>query len=199
MTTRQRFLKTVYPAFSFANRVFNRNTGIFASDKPALRSFYHLKAHTNDGHEFDFNELRDKKVLIVNTASDCGYTPQYADLEALYQQKKGSLEILAFPANDFKEQEHHDDKHIAEFCNKHYGITFPLMRKSKVVIHSTQNPVFDWLTDKEQNGWNTNEPSWNFCKYLINEQGNLTHFFESSESPLGKNIMRALERKTGNR
>ena len=195
MTTRQRVLKTVYPVFSIVNRVLNRNKGIFSSDKSANQSFYQLRSVLTGGNEFDFNELRDKKVLIVNTASDCGYTPQYAELEILYQQKKGSLEILAFPANDFMEQEHYEDKHIAAFCSKNYGITFPLMRKSKVVIHSTQNPVFDWLTDKEKNGWNTNQPTWNFCKYLINEEGNLTHFFESSESPLGPNIGKALERK----
>ena len=194
MTTKQQFLKLVYPLFAFLTRIFNKNAGIFSSSKPAVKSFYTLKAVMNNGEEFDFCQLQNKKVLIVNTASDCGYTPQYASLEKLYALKKDDLEILAFPANDFKEQEHHDDSSIAEFCKKNYGISFPLMRKSKVVIHSSQNEVFEWLTNKDQNGWNENQPTWNFCKYLVDEEGNLTHFFESSESPLGKNILAALEK-----
>ena len=195
MTTRQRFLKILYPLLKFLNRIFHSNAGIFSSDKPALRSFYSLKSVLNNGEEFDFNKLRNKKVLIVNTASDCGYTPQYHDLEKLYEKEKGALEILAFPANDFKDQENRDDKNIADFCKKNYGISFPLMRKSKVLIHSTQSSVYEWLTDKDQNGWNINEPTWNFCKYLVDENGNLTHFFESAEAPMGKNILSAVGRK----
>jgi glutathione peroxidase len=193
MTTRQRFLKFVYPLFAFLNRIFKKNADIFSSDKVAKVSFYTLKSILNNGKEFDFAQLKNKKVLIVNTASDCGFTAQYDDLEKLFELKKDTLEILAFPANDFQKQENRDDHSIAEFCKNNYGITFPLMRKSKVVIHSTQNEVYDWLTDKDKNGWNTNEPSWNFCKYLINEKGNLTHFFEAAEPPLGKNILAALE------
>ncbi len=193
MTVKQRFLKTVYPIFAFFTRVFHINKGIFASNEPAKQSFYSLVSSFNHGEEFSFEKLKNKKVLIVNTASDCGYTAQYEELEELYHLKKDSLEILAFPANDFQKQESKDDHAIAEFCKHNYGITFPLMKKSKVVIHSSQNPVYDWLTDKEKNGWNSNEPSWNFCKYLVNEQGNLTHFFESSEAPMGKNILAAIE------
>ena len=193
MTTRQKFLKFVYPLFAFLNRIFKKNADIFSSHKQAKESFYNLKAILNNGSEFDFAQLKNKKVLIVNTASDCGFTAQYEDLEKLFEQKKDKLEILAFPANDFKKQENKDDHAIAEFCKHNYGITFPLMRKSKVVIHSSQNKVYDWLTDKDKNGWNSNEPSWNFCKYLINEKGNLTHFFEAAEPPLGKNILAAIE------
>ena len=193
MTPKQQFLKVIYPSFAFFARIFKINKGIFVSDKPAVQSFYSLESTLNNGTEFDFSQLKNKKVLIVNTASDCGYTAQYEDLEKLYHLKKDKLEILAFPANDFQKQESKDDHAIAEFCKTNYGITFPLMKKSKVVIHSAQNPVYDWLTDKDKNGWNSNEPSWNFCKYLINEKGNLTHFFESSEAPMGKNILAAIE------
>ena len=193
MTTRQQFLKFVYPFFAFLNRIFKKNLAIFSSDKKAKEPFYNLKATLNNGHEFDFTQLKNKKVLIVNTASDCGFTAQYDDLEKLYELKKDKLEILAFPANDFQKQENKDDQAIAEFCKHNFGITFPLMRKSKVVVHSTQNKVYDWLTDKDKNGWNTNEPSWNFCKYLVDENGNLTHFFEAAEPPLGKNILAAIE------
>jgi len=195
MTVRQRFLKIVYPLFRFLNRLFNRKSNFFSSSKPAVRSFYDLKAIMNNGEEFHFSTLRNKKVLIVNTASDCGFTPQYEALEELYEKEKSHLEILAFPANDFKKQENHDDSEISAFCKKHYGITFPLMRKSKVVVHSAQNEVFEWLTDKERNGWNSHEPTWNFCKYLVNEQGNLTHFFESNESPTGRHILSAIGAK----
>ena len=195
MTTRQRFLKIVYPIFSFFTRLFKRRMLIFSSEKKAIRPFYDLKFTLTNGEDYHFSQLRNKKVLIVNTASDCGYTAQYGELEQLYSLKKPSLEILAFPANDFKKQESTEDHLIDAFCKKHYGITFPLMRKSKVVIHSAQNEVFEWLTDKDRNGWNVNDPSWNFCKYLVDENGNLTHFFESSESPLGKNILSAIDRK----
>ena len=193
MTFKQNFLKTLYPLFAFLNRIFKKNNGIFSSDKLAVQSFYTLHATLSDGQEYDFSQLKDKKVLIVNTASDCGFTPQYDELEKLFNLKKESLQILAFPANDFLEQESKNDHSIAAFCKQNYGITFPLMKKSKVVLHSSQNTVYDWLTDKEKNGWNSKEPSWNFCKYLVNENGNLTHFFEASESPLGKNILAAIE------
>ncbi len=193
MTAKQQFLKIVYPLFAFFTRIFKINKGIFVSHTTAPQSFYRLEATLNHGDKFDFSRLKNKKVLIVNTASDCGYTAQYEDLEKLYNLKKEKLEILAFPANDFQKQESKDDHAIAEFCKTNYGISFPLMKKSKVVIHSTQNKVYDWLTDKEKNGWNNNEPSWNFCKYLVDENGNLTHFFESSEAPMGKNILAAIE------
>lgn len=192
MTLKQQFLKAVYPIFAFLNRVLKKNNGMFSSDQPAKQSFYTLKTTLNNGNEFDFSKLKNKKVLIVNTASDCGFTAQYDDLEKLFNLKKESLEILAFPANDFQKQESKNDQSIAEFCKQNYGITFPLMKKSKVVVHSSQNNVYDWLTDKEKNGWNSNEPTWNFCKYLVNEKGNLTHFFEAAEPPLGKNILAAI-------
>ena len=195
MTARQRFLKIIYPFFKFLNRVFKTRGNIFSSSKPAIKSFYELKAILYNGEEFSFSKLRNKKALIVNTASDCGFTPQYESLEKLYEREREHLVIIAFPANDFKEQENHDDKEINAFCKKHYGITFSLMRKSKVVVHSAQNEVFEWLTDKDLNGWNTNEPTWNFCKYLVDEHGNLTHFFESNESPLGRNIRTAIAGK----
>lgn len=192
MTLRQQFLKTAYPLFAYLNKIFKKNNGIFSSKQPALQSFYTLQTTLSDGQEFDFLQLKNKKVLIVNTASDCGFTPQYEELERLFNLKKDTLEILAFPANDFQKQEGKNDHSISEFCKQNYGITFPLMKKSKVVVHSSQNTVYNWLTDKEKNGWNSNEPTWNFCKYLVDENGNLTHFFEASESPLGKNILAAI-------
>ena len=137
--------------------------------------------------------LKGKKVLIVNTASDCGYTDQYAELEKLYQQYKGQLEILAFPANDFKEQEKGNDAAIAEFCKKNYGVSFPLMARSTVIKSANQNPVFNWLTNPASNGWNSKLPGWNFSKYLVNDKGQLTHYFDSGVSPLSKEVINAIK------
>lgn len=195
MTVRQRFLRLIYPLLRFGGNLFSRRNGLFSSDKPALTPFYSLKACLSNGVEFDFEKLRNKKVMIVNTASDCAYTPQYEDLERLYESRQETLEMLAFPSNDFREQESGDDKTIEEFCRRHYGINFKLMQKTRVVLHSGQHAVYDWLTDKNKNGWNSRAPGWNFCKYLIDEKGNLTDFFSSNEQPLGRTILKAVDRK----
>lgn len=192
MTAWQRFMKIIYPVLRAFHRLIGKNNRHFSSNTTALQSFYTLSATQNNGQEINFSDFKNKKVLIVNTASDCGYASQFKDMEDLYQQRKDNLEILAFPANDFK-QEHYEDPAIDEFCKKHYGVTFPVMRKSKVIVHSAQHKVFEWLTDKDRNGWNERAPSWNFCKYLINEKGNLTHIFEATESPAGKKMTEAIE------
>jgi glutathione peroxidase len=192
MTRKQKFIKLIYPALEKITGLFKINSKVLSSQTPATTSFYDLKAILNNGAAYDFSQLRNKKILIVNTASNCGYTPQYDDLEKLYGIKKDKLEIIAFPANDFKEQEKDNDSTIAEFCKTNFGVTFPLMQKIIVVKKEDQNNVFNWLTQKEKNGWNTKAPSWNFCKYLIDEKGNLTHFFEASVPPLGKEIANAI-------
>jgi glutathione peroxidase len=192
MTGKQKFIKFIYPALEKITGLFKINSKVLSSQTHAATSFYDLKAVMNNGKEYDFAQLKNKKVLIVNTASNCGYTPQYDDLEKLYGTLKGKLEIIAFPANDFKEQEKEDDRAIAEFCKINFGVTFPLMQKAVVLKTANQNNVFNWLTKKEKNGWNINAPSWNFCKYLIDEKGNLTHFFEASVSPTGKEIANAI-------
>jgi glutathione peroxidase len=130
----------------------------------------------------------------VNTASDCGYTDQYDDLQKLYEENKDKLLILGFPANDFKEQEKGTDEEIARFCKLNYGVAFPLMKKSSVIKRPGQNVVFKWLTDSTQNGWNTKPPSWNFAKYLVNEQGMLTNYFGSSVSPLSNEVLEAIKK-----
>jgi glutathione peroxidase len=192
MTGKQKFINLIYPALEKITRLFKVNSKVLSSQTRAATSFYNLKAVMNNGQEYDFTKLKNKKVLIVNTASNCGYTPQYDDLEKLYRLKKADLEIIAFPANDFKEQEKDDDSTIAEFCKINFGVTFPLMKKAVVIKSDEQNNIFNWLTQKEKNGWNTKAPTWNFCKYLIDEKGNLTHFFEASVPPLGKEIANAI-------
>lgn len=122
MTTKQKIIKTIYPVI----QLFSAKKNIESPNrKQALQSFYDLRANANDGSVFDFSALKNKKVLLVNTASDCGYTPQYKALQSLYEQYKNRLVIIAFPANDFKEQEKADDATIAIFCEKNYGVSFP--------------------------------------------------------------------------
>ena len=139
--------------------------------------------------------MKGKKVLLVNTASNCGYTSQYSELQELYEKYKGKLEIIGFPANDFKEQEKGSDEEIAQFCKVNFGVSFPLMKKSVVIKSTDQNPVFKWLSDSTQNGWNQKEPSWNFSKYLVDEKGVLTNYFDPSVSPLSEEVIKSIEKE----
>ncbi len=159
--------------------------------KPPM-SFYSLKAIANNGSIIDFSEFKNKKVLLVNTASACGYTPQYDDLQKLHEQYKNKLEIIGFPSNDFGEQEKASDEEIASFCKINFGVTFPLVKKSHVKENHEQNEVFKWLTDKNKNGWNDQQPEWNFCKYLIDENGVLLNYFAAGVQPFDKEIVDAL-------
>ena len=159
--------------------------------KPTM-SFYSLKAIANNGSIIDFNEFKNKKVLLVNTASACGYTPQYDDLQKLHEQYKNKLEVIGFPSNDFGEQEKASDEEIANFCKINFGVTFPLVKKSHVKKNAEQNEVFKWLTDKNKNGWNDQQPEWNFCKYLIDENGALLNYFAAGVQPFDKEIIDAL-------
>jgi len=193
MTGRQKILKAFYPAFIWITKLFGKNTAALAGqhvDPPV--SFYGLHDTAITGKQFDTAMLKGKKVLLVNTASDCGYTNQYDGLEKLSQQYMDKLVIIGFPANDFKEQETGDDKTIAEFCKVNYGVTFPLMTKSSVIKGAGQNSIFSWLSDAKQNGWNDQQPTWNFCKYLVDENGRLANFFASSVEPFDKKIINAL-------
>lgn len=156
-------------------------------------SIYDLNVQLNNGHSLSLNNYKGKKLLLVNTASNCGYTGQYNDLQELYQRFNDQLEIIGFPANDFAEQEKGDDQQIAEFCQINFGVTFPLAKKSVVLHSNEQNQVFQWLTDKKLNGWNDKMPSWNFSKYLVNEEGILTHYFDPSISPLSNEVITAIE------
>ncbi len=156
-------------------------------------AFYNLKIILNDGSLLSSDSLKGKKVLLVNTASECGYTKQYEDLEKLYAMYKNKLVIVAFPANDFGGQEPGDDSTIVKFCKQKYSITFPIALKSSVKKGSKQNEVFKWLSDSTLNGWNNSAPTWNFAKYLVDENGSLTHFFPSAVKPLDEKIISALK------
>jgi len=194
MTYRQKVLKAVYPAWMWFTKLTGKNTKELSGSAQPPVSFYSLKGILNDSTSLDFATLKGKKILLVNTASDCGYTDQYGDLQKLSEEYKDKLVVIGFPANDFKEQEKGTDTEIAKFCKANYGITFPLMKKSKVIKSPEQNPIFQWLTDSAKNGWNNNPPSWNFTKYLVNEEGILVNYFGPSISPTSKDVVEAIKK-----
>jgi glutathione peroxidase len=194
MTLRQSILKLIYPLLMWYSRSKEGRKKILQNKnnvKP-LQSFYSLSTHLNNNAELNFDSLKGKKVLLVNTASDCGYTNQYDDLQKLFEKNNDKLIIIGFPANDFKEQEKGNDEEIAQFCKINFGVTFPLAKKS-TVKGEQKNEIFKWLSDKNKNGWNNKQPSWNFSKYLVNEQGVLTHYFDPAISPLSNEVIEALK------
>jgi glutathione peroxidase len=163
--------------------VRERPIELTANTNESKSMFYTFKAPAlESGEEIDFSRYKGKKVIILNVASKCGYTSQYADWQAFYDKNKDKVEILGFPCNQFMGQEPGSSHDIAEFCSKNYGVTFQMFEKVDVQ-GKDKSPLYAWLSDKKQNGWNEKEPSWNFCKYLINEKGELTNFFSSSVKP----------------
>ena len=139
--------------------------------------------------DFNFADLKGKKILILNTASKCGYTPQYDALEKLYQEYKDqNLVIIGFPSDNFGGQEFDNNEEIASFCKLNYGVTFPLMSKSDV-IGKNQNEIFKFLTKKSLNGKSDNDVKWNFTKFLINEDGTLEASYASKVTPDSKEII----------
>jgi len=152
------------------------------------KNFYDFKIKSLEGENFDLSSLKGKKVMVVNTASKCGYTPQYKDLEELYQKYKNELVIIGFPANNFLNQEPGSAFEIRQFCTENYNITFPLMEKISVRgkdIH----PLYQWLTSKEMNGVMDSDVKWNFQKYLIDENGNLVDVLYSKEKPGSEKVI----------
>lgn len=157
--------------------------------------FYDFKVKTLEGETFDFASLKGKKVMIVNTASKCGYTPQYKDLEELYKKEGGdNFVIIGFPANNFANQEPGTATEIREFCTRNYGVSFPMMEKISVK-GSDIHPLYQWLTQKSKNGVMDSEVKWNFQKYLIDEKGNLKEVMYSKENPLSEKVTLFLSSK----
>jgi glutathione peroxidase len=184
MSIKRALLKLAYPLYRILARQFTERGKIVVnteSKRPGV-SFYSLSIPLNDGTLMPLSELRGRKVLIVNTASNCVYTSQYAGLEQLHRQTGDQLAVIGFPANDFANQERASDAEIAHFCKRNYGVSFPIAAKSQVT-GSEKNAVYRWLTDEKQNGWNSREPVWNFSKYLVNETGVLTHYFGPAVKP----------------
>ncbi len=160
-----------------------KGAGITASKE----SIYTINVTALDGKAYDLSQWKGKKMLIVNTASECGFTPQYEGLEELHQKYGDKVVILAFPCNDFGGQEPGSAEKIQNFCSTKFHTTFQLMEK--VNIKKETHPLYKWLTDPAKNGWNDKAPSWNFCKYLIDEKGELLKFYPSSVKPMSEEIV----------
>ena len=160
---------------SCQNQAQNKKTALQtnASEKMEKQTIYQFKVEDLSGNEFDFSTLKGKKIIVVNTASKCGLTPQYKDLEAIYKQYKDkNLVIVGFPANNFAQQEPGSNKEIETFCQQNYGVSFPMMSKISVKGND-MHPLYKFLTEKSKNGLQDSEVEWNFQKYLINEKGEL--------------------------
>ena len=170
MTYRQKILKTIYPAFMWLNRVTGKRQSTMQQDKIPPMSFYDLRVTLNNGKELSFADFKGKKVLLVNTASNCGYTNQYTDLQKLYEQEKQGLVIIGFPANDFLEQEKGSDDQIAEFCKLNYGVSFPMFEKIEVNGKNT-HPIFKYLKSKLPGSFFIKTIKWNFTKFVIDKNG----------------------------
>ncbi len=153
-----------------------------------MDSIHQFKVEGIEGDEIDFAGFRGKKVIVVNVASECGFTPQYQQLQELYAEFEDKLVIVGFPSNDFGGQEPGSNREIRNFCTRRYGVTFPLTTKV-TVKGSAAHPVYQWLTDKQKNGVSDSTVNWNFQKYLLDEDGRLRATLPSSASPFSDEIL----------
>ena len=174
---------------SCQNQAQNNNKSMETQKPVQSQTIYQFKVTDLYGKEFDFSTLKGKKLLIVNTASECGLTPQYKDLEAIYSKYKDkNFVIIGFPANNFGSQEPGSNEQIAKFCQMNYGVTFPMMSKISVKgkdIHE----VYQFLTQKDKNGLQDSQVEWNFQKYLINEEGELIKVLSPRVLPTDSEIV----------
>lgn len=167
-------------------------SSLFGSDvtpQDGEGSIYDFTVKALNGKEIDFHQYKGKNLLIVNTASKCGYTYQYADLEKLHEQFGDKVEVLGFPANNFLWQEPGDNSEIATFCEKNYGVRFQMFEKISVKGKDT-HPIYKWLEAKTGKS-----PSWNFNKYVVNQKGEVVGFFPAKVSPLDKDIIALLQKE----
>lgn len=159
---------------------------------PAPKTIYDFSVSALDGSQINFADFKGKKILIVNTASKCGFTPQYADLEKLYNQYKGKLVIVGFPCNQFGGQSPGSSKEISAFCTNEYHITFPMATKIDVKGDQAA-PIYQWLVAQAKaKGFEPSEPQWNFGKYLLNEKGELVGVFKSPTNPMSPEVQDAI-------
>lgn len=157
----------------------------------ANTSIHQFKVPSIDGKTIDFSKYKGKKILIVNTASECGYTPQYSDLERLHKTHGSKVVVIGFPANNFGGQEPGSNAEIKEFCKKNYGVSFVMAEKVSVK-GSDIHPLFTWLTKKSANGIMDAEIKWNFTKFLLDEKGQLIKVFPSGVNPMSEEITKLL-------
>ncbi len=154
-------------------------------------NIYQFKVNGLSGGSINFNDFKGKKILVVNTASKCGLTPQYEGLEALYKKYKGKLVIVGFPANNFKGQEPGSNEEISEFCQKNYGVTFPMASKISVSGDDVA-PIYKYLLEEAKKKGLENPLTWNFGKFLINEKGELIATFSPKTQPMSDDILKYL-------
>ncbi len=195
MTLKQRLLRAFYPALLWLNqKVGSKGTIMFNTGKVApLSSFYHLSFVDINGNKRDCSSFKVTNILLVNTASDCGYTAQLGELQQLQNSYQNSLIVVGFPSNDFKQQEQGSNDAIATFCKKNYGVNFLLAEKVTVKTGPQQSSIFHWLSHNQLNGWCNQPPQWNFSKYFIDETGQLCGYFGPGISPANSNITACLQ------
>lgn len=182
-------LTALFLSFISCNKETEKNT----TAKVEETGIYAYKVAALKGDTIDFAAFKGKKILIVNTASECSYTYQYEGLEALYNKYKGKLVIVGFPSNDFGLQEPGTNEEIADFCKENYGVTFPMA--AKIAVNGNEiAPIYKWLTQKEQNGYESSTIAWNFQKYLIDETGKLIGVFASKVEPNSTELTTAIEK-----
>ena len=157
-----------------------------------MNNFYDISIKNINGNNIDLSKLEGKHILVVNVASRCGYTSQYEGLQKLYENNKDQIEIIGVPCNDFGRQEPGTALEIEEFCSINYGVEFTLTEKQSTK-GKLKSKLYHWLSNPDLNGWNSELPSWNFCKYIINNNGELTHFFPSNVKPNSSSIKDALK------
>ena len=167
--------------------IFFSSTNLIAQE-----SFYDLKINSISGDLINFNEFKGKYVLIVNVASNCGFTPQYKALEELYQTYKDNLVLVGVPCNQFGGQEPKNESEIKDFCEKNYGVSFLLSEKVNVK-GKDQHSLFKWLTNKNLNGNSNSSVKWNFQKYIVDEKGEFVNYFYSNTKPLSPKITSILK------
>ncbi len=159
-----------------------------------MKTFHDFKVNDINGKPFDLSSLKGKKIMVVNTASECGYTPQYDALQKLYEKYSSkNFTIIGFPCNDFGGQEPGNEGEIAAFCKKNYGVTFPMMSKVKITGDSPSE-IYEWLLKKSLNGVEDSEVKWNFFKYLIDENGKYVKLFSSKTLPNDAEIIKWIEK-----
>lgn len=177
--------------------VFIAGTSATPKNKPMEatanpKTIYAFKVPSIEGGTIDFSKYKGRKILVVNTASKCGFTPQYEGLEKLYKEYQDKLVVVGFPANNFGQQEPGTNEEIQKFCKIRYGVTFPLASKVDVVGENA-HPLFKWLTSKEENGVLDATIGWNFTKFLLDENGKLLASFPSKVTPDSEDILKYLK------
>ena len=190
MEVKYLYVVGAFIAFILFSVIIANNKDDIVSDP--VTSFYDLEAKLINGEVVKMEKYRGKKVLIVNVASKCGLTPQYTQLEELYGKFSEKLVVLGFPSNQFLRQEPGSNSEIASFCSKNYNITFPIFEKTRVK-GSKRHIIYDWLSSKDKNGWNKKGPSWNFTKYLIDENGTLVKRISPRTSPISDEVISLIQ------